>query len=225
MVIGIFIAIQLNNLNEKRKLNNREDAYYCKILEDVNQDATQLDRLLQQTVERIKHGNQMLGLLQQDELDSKAISTEMLGAISLVTYTFKPSLSAFEDIKSSGNLGILDESIKKDLIEYYTTIEGIVDVVDINADQSVRVYSNKENYSKIGWQLIPVVDEAIDGDVVDKERLKSLVIVEDNYREKLTSDVIYIIGAGARVKMLYEGMKKDIEEMNKILQVKCNQSN
>ena len=35
VVIGIFIAIQLNNLNEERKLKIKEGEYYCKLLEDV----------------------------------------------------------------------------------------------------------------------------------------------------------------------------------------------
>jgi hypothetical protein len=223
VVIGIFIAIQLNNLNEERKQTNKENEYYCKLLEDIQQDLIQIDKLIVESEIRIESSNQFLSLVQQENLNSKRIANKMLEAISLVTYTFKPNIAAFEDIKSSGNLAILkDEKIKSKLVEYYSTVEGIVDVVDINADGSVSRFYDKTNYVEVGWHQIDFVNEAIDTTIVDKSILNGYIEFNDDYRRKLTSDAVYYIGSSARIKMLYTLLKKEIALMKIELERKCS---
>lgn len=106
IVFGILIALQLNEWNAQRKERQSEHAYYCKLLEDVIQDSITLDQLLEENAERIHSANEMLALLQQDKPDQRAVVKAMRGAISKVTFTFKPAIAAFEDLKSSGNLKI-----------------------------------------------------------------------------------------------------------------------
>jgi len=222
VVIGIFIAIQLNNLNEERKLQSKENEYYCKLLEDVQQDLIQIERLIIESEKRVKSSNEMLSLLQKDTLNPDQISDKILESNSLVTYTFKPNKAAFEDIKSSGNLAILkDENIKSRILDYYTIVEGIVDVVDINADRQVNEFFNKPNYAQFGWQKIKFIDEAIDSTIVNKSKLNSLIILDENYRSKMTSDAVYFIGSSARIKMHYNSLKAEILKMEKELENKC----
>ena len=38
VVIGILIALQINNWNENRKLENRRQEYYSQLLDDLNND-------------------------------------------------------------------------------------------------------------------------------------------------------------------------------------------
>lgn len=223
VVIGIFIAIQLNDLNEDRKQQNKENEYYCKLLEDVQQDLIQIDTLIIESEKRIIASNQLLSLLQEENLNSALIANKMLDAISLVTYTFKPNIAAFEDIKSSGNLAtIKDNKIKSQLIEYYSTIEGIVDVVDINADGTVTRFYDKSNYVKVGWHQIDLVKNAIDSVMVDKSKLDKYIEFNDDYKSKLTSDAVYFIGSSARIKMLYKILKEDIVKMKIELENKCS---
>ena len=223
VVIGIFIAIQLNNLNENRKLQNKEDEYYCKFLEDVQQDLTQIETLIIESEKRIKSSNELLSLLQKESLNSELIANKMLDAVSLVTYTFKPNKAAFEDIKSSGNLAILkDEKIKSRISEYYATVEGIVDVVDINADGQVREYYNKPNYVQFGWHKIELINNAIDSTIVNKSKLNTYLKLDETYRSKLTSDAVYFVGSSARIRMLYNALKEEIVEMKSELAIKCN---
>ena len=224
VVIGILIALQVNNWNEDRKLKRKESSYYCKLLEDISQDAQQINQLIDETSQRIYHSNKLIALLQENELNPSEIVNEMFQAVSLVTYTFKPSTSAFDDIKSSGNLNVLsDEQIKNALINYYVDVEGIVDVVDINSDQAVRMFYNKDNYARFGWQLIDLVDSAIDSTMVDKARLKNIISTDKDYREKLMSDAIFFVGSGARVKMLYQNLSVEIGVMQQSLQAKCDE--
>ena len=221
VVIGIFIAIQLNNLNEDRKLKDKEKIYYCKLLEDVRQDALEVDRLIAATEKRIHHSNVFLGLLQEDELDAEKIAQEMFNSVSFVTFTFRPSTASFEDIKSSGNLGVLDEDIKKQLIEFYVYIDGIVDVVNTNSDRAVHLFQTNESFVDEGWQFIGVAAEALDSTLVDIQVLRAAA---DPYasRKQLMSDALYYIGSGSRVKMLYGLLRDRIKEMEEVLIAQCD---
>ena len=221
VVVGILIAVQIDNWNEGRKLKAKEAEYYLKLLEDLNQDAYQAERLLSETEDRPQHANQLLHLLQQPRLDPDTISKEMMRTISLVTFTFKPSTAAFDDLKSTGNLGLIDDEITKQLRKYYAEVEGIVDVIDINSDHAVRLFQQTENYAKIGWQSIDFVDEAIDYSIIDKAQLMALVKPDLSYRNELTSDAVYYISASARVRMLYQKLQESIVEMGSILSDKC----
>ena len=42
VMIGRLLALQVNNWNEDRKKNILEEDYYCKLLEDLNQDAIEI---------------------------------------------------------------------------------------------------------------------------------------------------------------------------------------
>jgi len=224
VVIGILIAVSIDDWNEERKLKEKEQIYYLKLLEDIKQDEEQVRRLIQETDFRIQHTNQLLYLLQKETINPKEVVKEMMDAVSLVTYTFKPSTAAFDDLKSSGNLGLLNDEIAKSLRDYYGNIEGIVDVVDINADQAVRLFSETESYAKIGWTLIDFVDEAIDENRVDKTRLNQLIQTDSSYKKEIISDAIYFISSGARVKMLYKALLIDIQKMQLILSKESQQN-
>jgi len=225
VVVGILIAVQIDDWSEERKLKKKEDEYYCKLLEDLQQDQDQIARLIGETEIRLMHANHLLHFLQLPTLDPDTISKEMMLANSLVTFTFKPSTAAFDDLKSSGNLRLIDETIAKKLRQYYANVEGIVDVVDINSDHAVRLFQQTDNYAKIGWQKIEIADTAIDSAIVNKQQLYDLIQPDEKYREELTSDAVYYLSASARVRMLYQNLKKEIDLMANSLTEKCQTQN
>ena len=66
VVIGILIALQINNWNEQQKQNKLEKEYYCRLLEDVIQDREQVTNLIAQSESRLKASNQAVRLLQKE---------------------------------------------------------------------------------------------------------------------------------------------------------------
>ena len=147
-MIGILLALQVNNWNEQRKENKLEQDYYCKLLEDVQQDLVQVNNQITNTVNRIDACNNVLQMLQGPDPKLDILMEENLNALSLITYTIRPNNAAFEDLKSSGNLNILkDNNIKTSVIDYYSMLEGMIDVMNINADGAVDVFFNKESYT------------------------------------------------------------------------------
>ena len=226
VMIGILLALQVNNWNEVRKENNLEQGYYCKLLEDVQQDLIQVNNQIINTKKRIEASNNLLQMLQSDYPKLDTLMNETLNALSLITYTIRPSNAAFEDLKSSGNLNILkDNDIKTRVIDYYSMLEGMIDVMNINADGAVNIFFNKEDYPDNGWHHMSFVKEGIDTNKVDFNKLNPSNKLNDDLVKKMTSDAVFFIGANSRVKYLYETVLPDIEKIIELLKIKCSINN
>ena len=224
LVIGILIALQINNWYDEYKTRKLEALYYHRLLEDITQDQLQLERLAIENETRIKSSNKAIHLLQQNTPDRKRVIKEMRGAIAKTTFTFKLSLAAFEDIKSSGSLNILkDLALKKKLINYYAVMEGYTDVVDVNSDAAVNVYFNPDkDVIDIGWQDIEYIKQEIDTTLVDVIKLNPTSLYPSSQiRKALLSDAIFYLGTNARKKELYQLMAAEIQAIKKVLLIKC----
>ena len=227
VVIGILIALSINNWNEDRKKHRLEQTYYCKLLEDLGQDIIQITEQIENNELRIKNSNQLIGLLQQTHISQKEVIKHTLGAVSKTTFTFTPSMAAFEDLKSSGNLGLLkDVELKNKLITYYTSLEGYKDVLDINSDKVIEAFYDKQkDFRQIGWQHFSFVATEIDTCIVDLEALQVVDYPSEKLRTLLMSDALMYLGSSSRKKDLYLVIAEKINTMYGILSQKCNLQN
>ena len=222
VVTGILIALQINNMNELRKENILEQSYYCELQEDVEQDIIQIHSQIQKTKDRLLAANEMLNLLQIENPPLEEVMKKNLGAISLIAYTFRPNLAAYEDLKSSGNLKILrDDKIKKRVTEYYSMLDGMIDVMDANADGTVALFYSKDDYAEIGWQNINFVRAGIDTSKVNFKKLRPNSFNKEAFRKRMTSDAIFYVGSNSRIKYLYESILPEMQKMKQLLDQKC----
>ena len=227
VVIGILIALQINNWNEERKNHLLEADYYFKLLEDIDQDALEIQNQIDMNQDRIDNSNKFISLLQQPNFTQQEVIQLMLGSVSKTTFTFQPSKAAFEDLKSSGNLGLLrDLAIKNKLIAYYTKLDGLIDVIDVNSDASIDAFFNyQKDFSEIGWQYLPFVTSEIDTSIIDVNALTPKDYPSNELRKQLISDAVMFLGNSSRKKDLYLEMFEEIKSMQHILNQKCNSKN
>jgi len=222
VVIGILIALQINNWNEERKQRNLEMDYYCQLFEDVSQDAIQVNYQIEKSEDRLSSANTMLEMLQSDHPTYDKVMHEALGTLSLITYTLRPNITAFEDLKSSGNLNILkDNAIKTKVTDYYSKLDGMIDVADVNADGAVNLFYNQTDFADIGWQYIDFVREGIDTTKVDFMKLNPEAEISEENIKKLTSCAVFFVGVNTRNKNLYQSILTEILEMKELLNQKC----
>ena len=114
VVIGILIALQINNWNENRKNKIIENEYYCQLLEDLTLDFNRLEILESKSKQVQQLGNQFLL-----DLDSQTKSKDYLlnGYIQVIRYDdFIPTQIAFQDLLSSGNINLLKNKTLKNQI-------------------------------------------------------------------------------------------------------------
>ena len=222
LVVGILIALQINTWNEQRKENDLEQSYYCKLQEDVEQDITQIYKQIDHTGDRLLAANEMLRLLQMDNPSVEEVLKQNLGAISLITYTFRPNLATYQDLKSTGNIKLLRaDNVKTQITEYYSMLDGMIDVMDTNADGTVALFYSKNDYAEFGWQYLDFVKAGIDTSKVNFNKLVPETFNLETFKKRMTSDAVFYVGSNSRIKYLYQKVLPEMNNMRQQLESIC----
>ncbi len=125
VVIGILIALQINNWNELRKQNELKTIYISRLISDLRQDTLKIHLLKKQLEE-----SQEVIKTTIHFLNSEASTEETFQ--SLKSYfekgwnvrSFLANDNTYLDLVQTGNLSIIRNSEKvEDIIEYYTYVK------------------------------------------------------------------------------------------------------
>jgi hypothetical protein len=125
VVIGILIALQVNNFNEKRIEKRAMKDYFQKISFNINADIKESKRLLNFRQEHIVSCNKVSkALIENNFSDQLLIQKAIFEMIIEVQLNYNKD--AFESLKSSGYLRYLNnEEIEELLNDYYNQINQI----------------------------------------------------------------------------------------------------
>jgi len=122
VVIGIFLAIQLNNLNENRKKSDKEVSFLVRLKDDINADISDLSR--EDSLALIRESRTEKGL--EVFYYAKTIQ-DIITADSLFTVTWtniKVNRKTYDEIlNTSGIYTIKNKKLRDNLTEYYDLIE------------------------------------------------------------------------------------------------------
>jgi len=151
VVIGILIALSINNWNEKRKLEKQERVYYCKIKEDLETDIINILEAKESLEKRVVSSKNTLSKLYNGNYDRTAIMEDYFSATR--STDFFPSKSAIQDITSSGKLENLKLSeFKEAVINHYTDVESHMYVIISNRNESDKYLFSYDSFSELGIQ-------------------------------------------------------------------------
>ena len=120
VVIGILIALQINNWNEKRKSNTLRKSYIENLITDLNTDLKNLEQL--NTINSI---NEKEGRYLTSFLDNTLTEPDTLRlTYSIISCGYIPNItiisSTYNDIIKSNNIHLFnDVRLKKNLDDYY----------------------------------------------------------------------------------------------------------
>jgi hypothetical protein len=133
VVIGILIALQINNWNENRKQNNRSLEYHQRIYEDLARLTEKGDDLKANADRILTSITKTVSLLEsKKELtseDRKTVDFVMIW-FSRTTYQL-PTLSTYEEMKSNGDLNLIyDVKLRNQITDFYNYLEQVEKVYD-----------------------------------------------------------------------------------------------
>ena len=155
VVIGILIALQINNWNDQRKLKQQERTYYCKISEDLKTDIENINRTLVSLKERKIIAKRFLTNLLQIQKDKAILLEDYLGAIR--SYDYIPTKAAIIDITSSGKLENLKNSaLKNEILNHYSEQDYAIKIIDKNDDPLFQKIFSYGNYTDFGIHEFPL---------------------------------------------------------------------
>ncbi len=125
VVVGIFLALQVDDWNELRKERQREARYLERLYEDLEEDIQTIGSSLAWYSNREDMVDFLLKTIKNPEL-VRSDPSFFIRSIQQAAFTTPPAISdhTFEELKFSGDLVIIqDESLRSNLSKYYTEIE------------------------------------------------------------------------------------------------------
>lgn len=125
VVVGIFLALQVDAWNESRKERALETRYLERLDADIENDIEAMEFGLDLAWDRHEMGQMLLEAL-DDPTVATNDPTRFVTAIEQAGWTFVPPINdtTFEEIKFSGNLGVIsNEDLRQAISGYYKLVE------------------------------------------------------------------------------------------------------
>tara|TARA_R110000868_G_scaffold259361_14_gene517513 strand:- start:11000 stop:11749 length:750 start_codon:yes stop_codon:yes gene_type:complete len=120
VMIGILLALQVNNWNENRKESQREVAYLERLSENLNGNLRELDLNIKFYSKVFDYGQQALAYSEGEK--PEVSNWEVLVALfhSSQIWPIIPNPSTYEELKSAGELSLIRSvDLRNDLVFYY----------------------------------------------------------------------------------------------------------
>lgn len=194
VVIGILIALQINNWNEHRILKNEEQS----ILKNIHSEFIQNKKVVNTTFEELSIGlnasKTLMNLIGHNKDVVNKHNIDSLLFNSLETGSFRPSENTISDLLQSGKLQLLQNENLKHLIYQWSRSMKASDVRFERVEQKIdnelisylsQNYSMKDidRYGYLKWEKQTLL-------TIDKHK-----IFEDIVFENILDDYIYRVGS------------------------------
>jgi hypothetical protein len=121
VVLGIFIALQVDSWWQGQEDLQQEQVYIDRLIDDFEKDSSALAGSVE--LARMRQGfADLLMEVADNPSAARKRPAEFLAAIDLAAYTYTPAVNShtFEELRSTGNLGLLrNAELKSALFSYY----------------------------------------------------------------------------------------------------------
>ncbi len=122
VVIGILIAIQINNWNEQEKGKVLEKQLLENLIENLEQNCDQLESRIKSIAYFRKIGNIFISALENNLSYQDSMEEHFHGAL-MNTSHLKLSSVSYEVIKNTGFEIVRNETLKKEMMKYFEEIQ------------------------------------------------------------------------------------------------------
>lgn len=143
VVIGILIALQINNWNEFAKERRVEEV----VLEDIKDNIERNDELIRNAIEVINEINRATDKV-KNIIENKSPYTDTIGiqiyqALRIGTFLFKLNFDGYESLKSTGFNIVQNEELKDEILGLFEVRYGYV--------MTTREFANSFYLENLSW--------------------------------------------------------------------------
>ena len=221
VVVGILIALQINNQNIYRQERSIENTYLVALKEEFETNINKLDQTIDLNTNLIDNVDKLVGVFQQNVIDT--ISERTVVNYFFETFSsevnYTPSTGVLTEIISSGNLKLIqNQELKQRLASFESSLEQIShqeNEINIPRLEIMEHFRNQANYKRyleeLGWDFNW---ESIYKNRSNKELFKSLHFFNSLYFFQITS-----IAAN---RSFYVPIREDMEATVKLINSELN---
>lgn len=171
VMIGILLALQVNNWNEERKERKIEQSYIKLLINDLSADSVSLNKLILFSDNSVKSKGIVLAFLNNEIAKPDSLGTNFLRAAFEGVQSFVPNIGAFEELQSAGGLSLInDEHVRNKILSLYNNYD------EMNQNLSRYFLQNR-------WETRDLVYEKANGNL-----FQSPEILHQNVLEELLMD-------------------------------------
>lgn len=154
VVIGILIALQINNWNEDRKLYQTENEFIINVKNDLRKDSTFIQLIIQRAEPRLKAYKQISNDLDTLNLKDRSSLDSFFRTYFTSQRTFYPISGSFESALSGNQINkFRNKELVQELIQLYNaTYDRLIDNGD-EIDQRWAFLSKKYSHERRTGQL------------------------------------------------------------------------
>jgi len=169
VMIGILLALQVNNWNEKRKTEDLEIQFLNRLIEDLTIDTVYYNVRHEQSLSVVNGHREAIRLMYQTQENEEDVH-ELYSRIKWVSEDLTTQNSAYSELTNSGNLNIFkNQELKKSIISYYRecekTAKFIAEWDEVSTRHLIRIGHVAPNNVKFSpsvkdiWKDLPLYKE------------------------------------------------------------------
>jgi len=206
VVIGILIALSINNWNENRKSKRVVNEIYLNLQNSLVQDSTEVQRTIKSHNKSLKVQKELiLKQVSQESIEFEENNlNQLIADIQIGVFSFFPKTGIYNSIVSNNGMDLLKSTkIKASLINLY--------------DHQYKRYANMDATieNKYHYQLFPVILKKI-GYVKNVNENPDPLLFKENYKE-LVSECRNVYGILTSNRDLLIEIGKEINELLKLI--------
>ncbi len=221
VVIGILIALQINNHSELKKIRKQEVLLLTNLANEIQLDILQLENNTVTSSERLKRLEGIIQSLESAQTIDKSQFIQQSFEFVFDNY-FKSNSGIFDEAVSSGRMSyVQNEHLRQNIFDYYRNAnEGDNDVTTRQVtDQLITpifveaLFMNPEGFSTLGLNVENISNlESIDLEALtnNKDFWKMVLLKFGSNREQ--------IGRWQEIKTLAQALEQQIEQELKNLE-------
>jgi hypothetical protein len=141
VVIGILIALQINNWNENRKLNAQKQQYYQQLLEDLKKDKTYIESTITYFDSTITNYTKYLETFGESNLGIDEIYNNIF-QLDVKSKLIEFNTSTIETMQNTGDIKLVPMFIRNKLIDLKRKQETTITVALKNTEGKNQLLQN-----------------------------------------------------------------------------------
>lgn len=135
VMIGILLALQVNNWNNNRIEANREQTILKNLRSDFNDNIAELNRIYEGTEDSYKSSVRLLEIIKDDSQINPSEIETLLNSIINGFYSLDLNSASIDEIKNSGSLSTIKDVKLREHISSWSFIEA-------DSEDDIEIYYN-----------------------------------------------------------------------------------
>ena len=162
VVIGILIALQINNWNEQSKAKKSAEVQLSQLYQNVSADLILLNSLSSNNAGNLSSCEKLSAQFQLIKPFDSLTTSYIID--NLFERNFYVNTSAYEKLNQSGEFSILPKSLQSDITYYYNLLNRVKEREEISnsfikKDLEPHYFDNYSIYHRKGSNLHPIISE------------------------------------------------------------------